>query len=264
MLYLQDLDGGKYYIIGLEKRLIMVYGLISDIHANYHALEAVLASMDEYGVDRKVCLGDLVGYGGDPETCVQRIRRECDLVILGNHDSVASGLESDRHFNHFAQQAIDWTRAQLSDDSISYLRKLPYMESENDLCFVHSSPRSPAEWIYVNSLDEVADAFEFFSEKACFVGHTHNPVMVSWSSSESFEVMEGQVYTMKEGERLLVNVGSVGQPRDRNVKASWCIFDTELNKAGLIRVPYDIEGAQNQMRKNGLPEFLIQRLEEGR
>jgi len=242
----------------------MIYGIFSDIHSNLAALEAVLASMSSAGVNRRVCLGDLVGYCADADACVKLVQANSDLCILGNHDSVALRREPSIHFNQFARVAIEWTQSRLSPDSIEYMKKLPYILEESNMCFVHASPKSPADWYYVSSLDEAMDAFEFFTTELCFVGHTHSPVIVSMSAEGDPLVIEEDEYTLGSGERLLVNVGSVGQPRDRNPEACWCLYDTNTRKVSFVRVPYDISRTQETMRKQGFPAFLIQRLSDGR
>jgi diadenosine tetraphosphatase ApaH/serine/threonine PP2A family protein phosphatase len=242
----------------------MKYGIFSDIHSNLSALEAVMASMDNMGVERRVCLGDLVGYCADVNSCVDLVRKKSDICILGNHDSVAIRRESSLHFNQYARFAIDWTQQNLSKESLDYMGKLPYIVEENDLCFVHASPKSPADWSYVSSLDDADDAFEYFSTKVCFVGHTHSPVIVVQDIKGLPFVIEEDSHCCRPGERMLVNVGSVGQPRDRNPESCWCLLDSETFCVEFVRVPYDISRTQDTMRKLGLPVFLIQRIAEGR
>ncbi|MEE0876566.1 MAG: metallophosphoesterase family protein, partial [Fibrobacteraceae bacterium] len=150
----------------------MLYGICSDIHSNATALKAVLASMDSYGVERRVCLGDLVGYGPDVNESVSLAAASMDISIIGNHDSVAMRWESCLGFNPYAKQAIEWTQNQLSPESVKYLDGLPYIFEENEICFVHASPMSPADWVYVTDLEDALDAFDHFSGKYCFVGHT--------------------------------------------------------------------------------------------
>lgn len=242
----------------------MLYGIFSDIHANLPALNAVLKSMDDYGVSKKVCLGDLVGYGVHVNECVQLVRENAEFTVMGNHDSVAAGLESAQKFNQYARTAIEWTSEHLDEDHYAWLRKLPYFIEQDGYFFTHASPRAPAEWVYVNSLDEAVDAFDFFPGKICFIGHTHYPLFVVMGEGDSFSVLDDLKYTLGDNERLLVNVGSVGQPRDRNCDASWCLLDTETNTVEVIRAPYDVSSIQEDMHKEGFPEFLIHRLQDGR
>ncbi|NLB64037.1 MAG: metallophosphoesterase family protein [Fibrobacter sp.] len=241
----------------------MIYGIFSDIHANLSALEAVENSMAEHGVERRVCLGDLVGYCADVEECVQLTAKISDICVMGNHDSVAVKRESSMHFNQYARYVIEWTQQNLSESAINYLKSLAYMVEEGDICFVHASPKSPADWYYIASLDEAMDAFEFFTTKYCFVGHTHNPVIVALDDGFP-QVIEEDFYQVQGSERLLINVGSVGQPRDRDARASWCLFDSEKETIRIVRVEYDISITQKNMRKRDFPIFLIKRLAEGR
>lgn len=242
----------------------MRYGIFSDIHSNLAALEAVFESMETHGVERRVCLGDLVGYCADVDTCVQLIQQKSDVCILGNHDSVALKKESSLHFNQYARIAIEWTQSKLSRSSFEFMSKLPYMVQEGEICFVHASPKSPADWSYITSLDDADDAFDFFEGRACFIGHTHSPVVIVKGQDGMPSVIEDDVHVLEKDARMLVNVGSVGQPRDRNPKACWCLFDSAAMSVEFVRVPYDIEKTQETMRRQGFPQFLIQRIADGR
>ncbi|MDR1760156.1 MAG: metallophosphatase family protein [Fibrobacter sp.] len=242
----------------------MLYGIFSDIHSNLAAFEAVLESMRAFPLERRICLGDLVGYGTDVNECVELAKENTDVCLIGNHDSVALRWESNLAFNPYAKRAIEWTQEHLSESSQNYMKTLHYMHEENDICFVHASPVSPAEWIYITDLEDALDAFDHFSTHYCFVGHTHSPVIVAMHDEEIPKIVEENSYTRLPGERLLVNVGSVGQPRDRDPRACWCLFDSEKGSVELIRVPYDIHLTQERMRAAGSPAFLIDRLEVGR
>lgn len=242
----------------------MLYGIFSDVHSNLPALEAVFRSMESRGVQRRICLGDLVGYGADADTCVQKVAQLSDVCIIGNHDSVALRRESSASFNVYARQVIEWTQGQLSDASLEYLKKLPYVVEEERCTFVHASPMSPADWHYITNLDDALDAFDYFTTDFCFIGHTHNPVMVVLKDREIPRIVDGPAYRPQEGERILINVGSVGQPRDRDPRACWCLFDSEGSWIEYVRVEYDIKSAQAPMRRENFPNFLIERLDVGR
>ena len=243
---------------------IVKYGIFSDIHGNLEALQAVMERMDELGVERRVCLGDVVGYGPNPNECVQVVRARADIAILGNHDSVALGWEASENFNFYARRAIEWTRDNLSEDSKTYLKSLRYMECENDLCFVHASPHSPADWYYITDLEDAADSFSFFKERICFIGHTHFPVIVVREGEQAFRICDSYSYVPRPGERLLVNDGSVGQPRDRNPMAAFAICESDTGAVDVHRVPYDVEKTQAKMRGLEFADFLVARLAEGR
>ena len=242
----------------------MLYGICSDIHSNATAFKAVLESMRDNGVERKVCLGDIVGYGVDTDECVDLVRENMDFCLIGNHDSVAVKNESSEGFNPYAKQAIEWTQKHLSKESVAYIRSLPYIHEENDICFVHASPLSPADWVYVTDLEDALNAFDHLSERYCFVGHTHSPVIIASRPMAIPKILDEYEYVIANTERLLVNVGSVGQPRDRDPRACWCLLDTETKCVRLIRVDYDIRETQNRMKKQGMPSFLIDRLSVGR
>ena len=242
----------------------MLYGICSDIHSNATAFKAVLESMRDNGVERKVCLGDIVGYGVDTDECVDLVRENMDFCLIGNHDSVAVKNESSEGFNPYAKQAIEWTQKHLSKESVAYIRSLPYIHEENDICFVHASPLSPADWVYVTDLEDALNAFDHFSERYCFVGHTHSPVIIASRPMAIPKILDEYEYVIANTERLLVNVGSVGQPRDRDPRACWCLLDTETKCVRLIRVDYDVLETQERMKKAGMPSFLIDRLSVGR
>jgi diadenosine tetraphosphatase ApaH/serine/threonine PP2A family protein phosphatase len=242
----------------------MRYGIFSDIHSNLEALTSVFEAMDNHGVQRRVCLGDAVGYGASPNECVALIQEKSQVTLLGNHDSVALGRESSENFNYYARKAIEWTKENLSEGPQNFLDKLPYVVDEPPLTFVHASPRSPVDWYYITSFDDAIDAFSFFSERICFVGHTHIPSIVIMENEQSYWVSEILSHTLLPSQRILVNVGSVGQPRDRIPLASWCLCDTESMTVEIVRVPYDIGRTQQRMRELDFADFLINRLAEGR
>ncbi|NLO24085.1 MAG: metallophosphoesterase family protein [Fibrobacter sp.] len=243
----------------------MLYGVFSDIHSNATAFKAVIKSMEEHGVQRRICLGDLVGYGVDANECVSLTKANADVSLIGNHDNVAIRFESSVGFNPYAKQMIEWTQKELSEESISYIKQLPYILEENDTTFVHASPMSPADWIYITDLEDAYDAFEYFNTSYCFVGHTHSPIIVTMRGGGAIpKVIEESKYQVQGNERLLVNVGSVGQPRDRNPDAAWCLFDTEAKSVEIVRVQYDILETQTRMRAQAVPEFLVERLGVGR
>jgi len=246
----------------------MLYGIFSDIHANLQALEAVLRSMDSRKVERRICLGDIVGYGANPNECATLVKQHSDLCILGNHDNVALKRETYSDFNIYAKTAMEWTWGHLNDQTRDYLKSLPYVVEEGNFTFVHSSPMSPADWHYVADLDGALEAFSYFKTPYCFIGHTHSPVIVATNSEDPYGdipvISDGPLYRPQENEKVLINAGSVGQPRDRDNRACWCLVDSECAWIEFIRVEYDIDRTQDAMRKENLPLFLIERLGLGR
>lgn len=226
----------------------MKRALISDIHGNFEALTAVLAKINSLDVDEIFCLGDVIGYGPDPVKCLDSVMENCNLTILGNHDQAA--IFDPEGFNPVALRAIFWTRQQLeidnsdperSDRRWDFLGELPRRHDEGEWLFVHGSPRDPTneyvfpEHIYdKNKMTALLNRFEQY----CFQGHTHIPGL--FSESGSFTPPEQADMFFRLGpEKAMINVGSVGQPRDDNPKACFCVLDTDEKTVQFYRVDYD-------------------------
>ena len=233
----------------------MKYAIISDIHANLEALTKALSIINEKHVDEIICLGDVVGYGANPNECVEIVRGSCSAVVLGNHDEAALDPGGPHDFNPIAQKAIEWTAAQLTDESRSFLSSRPMIEKRENILLVHSSPHSPETWDYIINAQEASDAIQYFEETICFIGHTHVPGIYSVS---------GRSRSVSRTERHLVNVGSVGQPRDGNPMLAFGIFDSTAWEYELIRSEYDIQGAAEKILRAGLPRELGYRLMYGK
>jgi predicted phosphodiesterase len=244
----------------------MRIAIISDIHGNLEALEAVFEDIQDQQIDQVVCLGDIVGYGANPNECLELVRERCSDILLGNHDAAAVGLLSTKHFNIHAKIAIEWTTNTLSKESHSYLQSLPLRKTDGENTYVHATPYEPNMWYYITSLEEAAFNFQFFETQFCFIGHTHIPIIIVLDREKELYVhQDGQIdYGRLEACRLLINVGSVGQPRDRNPNSCYGILDSEKGIFAHQRVSYDIKKTQTKMRKLKMPEFLIMRLEDGR
>jgi diadenosine tetraphosphatase ApaH/serine/threonine PP2A family protein phosphatase len=232
----------------------MLIGIISDIHSNLPALEAVLASLDDLAAERIYCLGDTVGYGPFPVGCLNLVRQRCAVVLQGNHDSGVIGETSIHDFNIFGLKAVLWTREVLSDDEMAYLRSCPLTWHDNSIMLAHASPKQPFSWNYLHSITSAIDAFDAFHQNDCFVGHTHLPLIVG---------EDGSVNRVPRGVRRIINVGSVGQPRDGNPAAAFGTYDTATREFKLRRVSYDIDRTAEAIREEGLPEFLARRLYQG-
>jgi predicted phosphodiesterase len=237
--------------------------IISDIHANRTALERVLEDAGEF--DAVWCLGDLVGYGPDPNECIEIIRNLPKLVcILGNHDAAAlKQIDSDT-FNHEARLAIHWTQRKLSESSLLFLSELAETKIINQVTLAHGSPRHPV-WEYLLDNRTATLNFSYFETPFCFVGHTHLPVIFfldQESSSAHLTIPEPNT-AYKLASRMIINPGSVGQPRDRDPRAAYAIFDPETDVWDYHRVVYDIAEVQQRMTDAGLPERHIQRLSAG-
>ncbi len=242
----------------------MHVAVISDVHGNLEALEVVLRDAKEWGADEIWCLGDTVGYGPDPEACLQRVRREARLIIPGNHDYAVLGKISVDDFNPDARRAILWTREQLSEESRTFLAGLPERRVEGEFTLVHGSPRHPI-WEYVLSLAVATVNFSHFDTKYCLIGHSHIPLFFQlpedgrcWGGA----IGAGTKLSLDEG-RWMLNPGSVGQPRDSDPRASYARLDTEEPSWELVRLAYPVERTQAKMREAGLPERLIARIAFG-
>jgi len=240
------------------------YAIISDIHGNLQAARAVLEVIERLDIGRIVCLGDIVGYGGDPAGCVDLVRRFCSRVIIGNHDAGAVDLTPVDCFNPAAREAVLWTGRVLSDEDRSYLQNLPYEMDIEDYRIVHSTPDDPARWSYLLVKEEAGPLFDFFSARLLFYGHTHVPVVFRQEAGGTVYEQAAEAFVLKEKERYIVNVGSVGQPRDGNPRASFAVYDSEEKKVTFYREPYDIVTAQQRILENDLPGILADRLAYGR
>jgi diadenosine tetraphosphatase ApaH/serine/threonine PP2A family protein phosphatase len=240
----------------------MRYAILSDIHANIEALEAVLADAHEQECTDFVCLGDIVGYNADPQACVERIRQlECP-VVRGNHDEQASLAASTRDFNEMAARAIHWTRNQLTPADKDWLLGLRLSRQVRDFTIVHATLDTPGQWGYVlNTLDAVA-SFTYQHTTLCFCGHTHTPL--AFVRGDGVRKVKLDKLTIDESKKYFVNVGSVGQPRDGDWRAAYVIFHSDKNIVELRRVKYDVAAAQKKIRQAGLPAPLAERLPLGR
>lgn len=237
--------------------------VISDIHANLTALDAVLDSAGDFNA--AWCLGDLVGYGPDPNECVDRVRHLPGLLcIIGNHDAAALQQIEDETFNPEARTAILWTRKNLNAASMAYLSSLPETIKNTRVTLSHGSPRHPV-WEYLLDIRTATLSFEYFATPYCFVGHSHLPVIYYLESGTSFARLINPEFEIPINltPRMILNPGSVGQPRDRDARASYAIYDTEEQSWVVHRVTYDILAVQMRMAKAGLPDRHIQRLSSG-
>ena len=245
----------------------MKFAVLTDIHANREALQAVLADVAARGADRIVFLGDLVGYGPDPAWCVDKV---ADLVaagalcVQGNHDSAATGR--DESLSVSASRAMAWTRTQISDAHQAFLAGLPLTHAEGDVLFVHASANDPGSWLYVSSASMARGAFRSCQARVILCGHVHVPLLVS---RDMGGVVQEHTFRMAmpipliRSRRWLAVVGSVGQPRDGFVQAGYAMLDTQANELTFRRVAYDASKTVQKMRAVGLPEELAVRLIRG-
>lgn len=238
--------------------------VISDIHANYTAFEAVLAH-SEGGWDFVWCLGDVVGYGPDPNECVERLGALPQLCLAGNHDWAALNRLDVRTFNPDARRAVEWTQETLTDENTRWLEALPVTFVIGEYTLVHASPREPI-WEYILEPSVAALNFPHFETPYCFVGHTHQPVIYTLADeggdAASALPHYDEPHTLN-GQRQIINPGSIGQPRDQNPDAAYGILDMTTGVFEHRRIPYDIQAVQRRMLEFNMPERLITRLEHG-
>jgi diadenosine tetraphosphatase ApaH/serine/threonine PP2A family protein phosphatase len=244
------------------------YLLLSDIHANADAFETVLEHASGRW-DRVLVLGDLVGYGAEPNPVVDRVRELApEVVIRGNHDKAATGLDDGSQFNHVARVAAIWTAAQLTPTNMEYLRALPMgpveIDSVTEIC--HGAPFDEDHYIFDGN--DAQMAFETASHALCLFGHTHLPAVFrlvdDMMSGGPPEGVEETCVAMQRGARYLINVGSIGQPRDGDPRAGYGVLDDETREITMFRVPYDVDKAQARILAAGLPSSLAARLGVGR
>jgi diadenosine tetraphosphatase ApaH/serine/threonine PP2A family protein phosphatase len=228
--------------------------IISDIHSNLEALSSAFEVIDREGVDEVICLGDTVGYGANPNECLSIIRERCSIILLGNHDAAATDLSVANHFTTNAQLSAMWTFGALLEEHRIFLRGLSQTHPRGDILFSHASPFEPEEWHYVISDFDMREAFHAFTERICFIGHSHIPVIFS---------ERGKVPALSSSGRSIVNVGSVGQPRDGKPDLSFGLFDTDSWTYRNVRTQYDIKSAAEKIRTSGLPHALADRLFHG-
>ncbi len=238
--------------------------IIADIHSNLAALVAVLVDIERHGdVDELWCLGDVVGYGPDPHECIELLRKTNHICVMGNHDLAALGKLDISEFNPDAALAVRWTAKNLSDEDRSYLESLPQVVEKDDFTLVHGSPREPI-WEYLLSTSSARENFNYFRSQFCLVGHSHVPLIFRQSKDGTSYQPFSPESTLKLGkERIIINPGAVGQPRDNDPRASYAIYDSKRKQIKLYRVPYDISTTQAKMVKYNLPMRLVARLSYG-
>jgi diadenosine tetraphosphatase ApaH/serine/threonine PP2A family protein phosphatase len=241
------------------------YAVLADVHANEPALDAVLADAGARGVDGLLCLGDVVGYGADPGPVLERVAERALVVVAGNHDHAAAGLMDLAWFNTHARRAAEWTAARLAPRWRRYLAERPLSAERDGALLVHASPREPAAWPYLVSAEDGAEALSAFAGPLCFVGHSHLPA--TWTAGAGGRVVHrpgGGRLALRGGARHVVNVGSVGQPRDGDSRAAYALWDVAEGWVEVRRVAYDAAEARRRIHAAGLPRYLGDRLLEGR
>ena len=245
----------------------MRIGILGDVHGNLEALQAATRELDQRNVDHLVQVGDIVGYGSQPSECLRMIRDLGCTVCLGNHDAAVVGLLSTEYFNPYARQAVEWTRTKLETEEMDFLRKLPLVVEKELYTVVHGTLHVPDQFGYVMNVVDALESLQVQNTPVCFVGHSHVPA-IYWLETEASENVNGKFEAEmceQTGSyaKVLMNVGSVGQPRDEDPRAAYAIYDTESGEARIERVSYDIALTQRKILDAGLPEVLASRLALG-
>jgi predicted phosphodiesterase len=240
--------------------------IIADIHANLTAFNTVLDDIEQRGgVEEVWCLGDVVGYGPDPQECIARLRQTNHICVAGNHDLAAIGKIDTSVFNPDAAAACHWTGKQLDSEDVEYLSNLPLVIEKDDFTLVHGSPREPV-WEYILSTVAAMENFAYFKSPYCLVGHSHYPAVFSYDGAGdcSGRRFLPDSYLVLGESRMIINPGGVGQPRDGDPRASYAIYDSQSRQIHLYRISYDIRAVQDRMLERGLPMNLVTRLSYGR
>lgn len=241
----------------------MKYAVISDIHGNLEALNAVIDHSRERQVEQYLCLGDIVGYGANPRECIKKVRSLNAECVIGNHDHAIAGLSDLAYFNSHAKTAALWTAEMLEEDDLEFLRSLPYVRKvSDDITIVHSTLESPEMWNYLFNDVDAERNIKKLDTLLCFIGHSHMPGIFQeqYNSRALFDFLNRITITCK----TIVNVGSVGQPRDNDARASYVIYDSDEKVVYFERVEYNIKNAQKKIMKAELPKILAMRLELGK
>ncbi len=240
----------------------MKIAIFSDIHANFEALQAVLADAEAQGCDSYICLGDVVGYNADPVACLETVRDMGCPVVKGNHDQDCGHDTSLEMMNPVAAEALTWTREQLSPDQRKWLARLRMVRQVQDFTIVHSTLDQPVSWNYVtNKFDAMAN-FSYQVSPVCFYGHTHVPRI--FTKKDQIQEVPAENIQIEENTQYFINTGSVGQPRDGDWRASYCIYDMDSKIVTFHRLEYDIELTQKKIIDAGLPRSLAERIAFGR
>jgi diadenosine tetraphosphatase ApaH/serine/threonine PP2A family protein phosphatase len=239
----------------------MRYAIISDIHSNLEALQAVIEDIESQAVDQVLCLGDVVGYGADPNECVRLVRDLAAEIVAGNHDHAAVGMTDISYFNPHAKRAVSWTAKALTLEHARFFCKLPYTLTVDDLFLVHATPSDPPAWNYLLTAGMAEAEFAEFEEPICLIGHSHQPLI--FSTDGGTLPWRGEKLSCSADQKYIVNVGSVGQPRDGDPRACYALVDASEKTLALRRVSYDVRAAQRKILQAGLPPVLAVRLANG-
>lgn len=239
----------------------MKYAIVSDIHSNLEALEVALSEIQKCRADKIISLGDVVGYGANPSECLKKIIDKAEELVMGNHDQAVEDVALRDYFNDWARTAIEWTAKMLKPEEKREIRNFSpiVIDKKENITWSHSSIHEPDQFHYLFQAVDAEPSFKKLETDFGFFGHTHVPCLFSRREKEARYLPAGQ-YQLSNNEQYLINPGSLGQPRDRNTKLSFAIFDSRELTLEIIRLDYDNQKAADKIRKAGLPAFLADRL----
>lgn len=240
----------------------MKYGILGDIHSNLSALETTLKQFEAESVDHIISVGDVVGYGAAPSECIALVRSIGATVVKGNHDAACVDEVDIAYFNKYARAAVTWTKAQLSTEELNWLASLPLVKHLEHCSVAHGTLHKPELFNYVQSTTDADPSLDEMHLPVCFVGHTHVPVSLIRLTDDPTRTAYtfDSTIDLSESSRALINVGSVGQPRDEEPRAAYAIFDSDKSTVSINRVEYDIDVEAQRIRAAGLPPMLADRL----
>lgn len=240
----------------------MKYGILGDIHGNLSALDIALAVFRDERVERILSVGDVVGYGAAPRECIERLREHDAIVVKGNHDAACTGEIDIRFFNNYARDAVRWTQSVLSEEELEWLRARPLVAHLEHCSVAHGTYHKPELYDYIQSTTDADPSLDEMILPVCFVGHTHVPVTLLRLKDDPLRTaytVDPQI-DLSESAKALVNVGSVGQPRDEDPRAAFAIYDSREDRVSIRRAAYDIDLEARRIRSAGLPTVLADRL----
>ena len=238
-----------------------LFAILGDVHANLDALNVVLDDCRRQGVTDFLCTGDVVGYNAAPHECMDIIRAIGCPVVVGNHDFYVSSSQDLDDFNP-AAAVVEWTRRQLSEEELYWLRNLPFSQTQMGITLVHATMDNPGNFGYVFDNLQAEANFTFQKTPVCFHGHTHCPMIFEKQMGGVFRI-DAQDFTLPIGRKYFINVGSVGQPRDGDPRATYVLYSPKTRQVRFRRLEYDVAAAQERIRLAGLPERLAERLQFG-
>lgn len=242
----------------------MRYGIFSDIHSNLEAFDAVISAYKKEGIDKYFCAGDVVGYAASPKESIEKMKALSAAVVAGNHDWASVNLFPLDYFNDLAKDAIAWTQRNLDDKSKYFLGSLRLTYKNDDFILVHGTLDNPEDFNYMTDGYIAERTFGLLETNLCFIGHTHIAgVFIKREDSALHYTNEGS-FKIKKENKYIINVGSVGQPRDKNPQAAYCVYDADSGEIQIKRVSYDIETTRKKIIGAGLPKALGERLLTGR